>query len=96
MSTKKENRLYKRITIPETEIPLSLLLDFVEFSANRRDEIKKEVELLNTAYKSEYIERQPLNVRQGIQSAIDDAQFELTSWFVLYNQLNTIEYDNVH
>ena len=93
MSTKKENRLHKRVTIPETEIPLSLLFDFIEFASNRRDEIKKEVELLKTAYKSEYIEMQPLDVRKGIQSAIDDAQFELTHWFVLYNQLHNIKYD---
>lgn len=95
MSTNKENRLRERITIPETEIPLALLFDLIEFASNRRREITKEVDLLKAAYKSEYIEMQPLDVRKGIQSAIDDAQFELTHWFVLYNYLHNIEYDTI-
>ena len=96
MSTKKENSLHERVIIPETEIPLSLLFDLIEFSTNRRDEIKKEIELLKTSYESEYVKQQPLNVRKGIKLAIDDAQFDLTHWFILYNHLNNIEYDTIH
>ena len=96
MSTKKENRLHKWIMIPETEIPLALLFDFIEFASNRRNDLEEEVKLLKAAYKSEYIAMQPLDVRKGIQSAIDDAQFELTHWFVLYNRLNNIKYDTIH
>lgn len=50
MSTEKEDRLHKRITIPETEIPLPLLFDLIEFAANRRDEFVLYDRLSNIKY----------------------------------------------
>ena len=93
MSTERVNRLKKSVTIPETYIPLSLLFDIREFASNRRNEIKHDVDILKSALNSEYVDRQPIDVRKGIESAIDNANYELSHWYILFDLLNDISHD---
>jgi hypothetical protein len=93
MSTERVNRLKKSVTIPETYIPLSLLFDIREYVANRRDEIKHDVNILKAAWNSEYVDRQPIAVKKGIESAIDNANYELSHWYILFDLLNDISHD---
>lgn len=96
MSTERVNWLKKSVTIPETDIPLSLLFDIIEFASNRRDEIKHDVDILKSALNSEYVDRQPIDVKKGIESAMANANFELAHWYILFNRLNDISHDTLN
>ena len=95
MCTKNESRLRTSVTIPEMNIPLSLLFDLIEFSKDRQKKIKEEIKTLEYALGSEYIDwqRDPIDVENDLKSAIDDARFELGYWYTLHERLNTIAHD---
>lgn len=95
MCTKNESRLRTSVTIPEMNIPLSLLFDLIEFSKDRQKKIKEEIKTLEYALGSEYIDwqRDPIDVKNDLKSAIDDARFELFHWYTLHERLNTISHD---
>jgi hypothetical protein len=95
MDTKNESRLRTSVTIPEMSIPLSLLFDLIEFSNDRQQKTKEEIDVLKRALDSEYITLQcnSTDIKYGLQSSIDDANFELGHWYTLHERLNTISHD---
>lgn len=95
MSTENESHLRKFVTIPEMEIPLSLLFDLISFAGDRQEQIKEQMDILQSALDSEYIERQrkPIDLKNGLRSSIDDARFELAYWNTLRDRLNNISHD---
>lgn len=95
MCTENESHLRKFVTIPEMDIPLSLLFDLISFTGDRQQQIKEQVDILKSALDSEYIDQQrkPIYIKNGLQSSIDDARFELGHWYALHDRLNNISHD---
>ena len=93
MSTSTKSSLRKSVTIPEMSISVSQLIDILEFSRDRHDEIKSNIYILERALKSEYIDRQPVEIKDGIESAIKEATSELSDWHVISNRLQNILHD---
>lgn len=90
MSTEHENHLHQFVTIPEMDIPLSLLLDFKEFAEDKMRETASEVDLLKMASESEYLLRQPSDTVSGLNAAQKDADFERYHWWSMYTRLSIL------
>jgi hypothetical protein len=80
MSTSTENRLHKVVTIPEMDVSISQLIDILEFSRDRHDEIQSEIRILEQALKTEYADRQSWMTKNGIELAIKEATSECYDW----------------
>ena len=90
MSAEQEDRLRQFVTLPEMDIPLSLLLDFKEFAGDKMREIASEVDLLKIASESEYLLRQPADTVVGLNAAQKDADFERYHWWSMYSRLSLL------
>lgn len=90
MSTEHKNRLHQTVTLPEMDIPLSLLFDLKNFARDKMEDAKTEVDLLKTASNSEYLLHQPINTISGINAAQKDADFERYHWWSMYSRLSLL------
>ena len=90
MSAEQKSRLHQSVTIPEMDIPLSLLFDLKNFARDKMEDAKIEVDLLKTASNSEYLLRQPVDSISGINSAQKDAEFERFHWWSMYSHLSKL------
>lgn len=90
MSTEHKNRLHQSVTVPEMDIPLSLLFDLKNFARDKMEDAKIEVDLLKTASNSEHLLRQPVDSISGINAAQKDADFERYHWWSMYSRLSKL------
>lgn len=96
MNTSTGSRLDEFVTIPEMDISMSQLIDILEFSRDRHDEINSDIRILEQALKTEYIERQPLPIKNGIELAIKEATSERSDWYSFSTRLQNILHDSVN
>ncbi len=90
MKSENESRLYKRVFLPEYSLPLTILFDLREFSSERLEQITKEADMLSAAANSEFILRQPTDIRMGLEKAAVDARSEVQYWYALETRLGNL------
>lgn len=93
MKSENESGLHKRVFLPEYSLPLTILFDLRDFSRERLAKLTKEADMLAAAANSEFVFRQPTDIRIGLEKAADDARLEIQWWYALETKLGNLCHD---